>query len=145
MPSEFLLCGATGFVGDAIARRAIPRGLRLVVAGRDHMRLAALADELGVEHVPFALGDPDAVDAALARVPAVLHCAGPYTHSAAAMVNGCLRSGTHWQHEVLLGRSLVGDAIRPSYDGPGDVDQSSPEFLRCGPRSVLLVPCSHAS
>ncbi len=96
MPSEFLLYGATGFVGEAIARRAITTGLRPVVAGRDRVRVAALADELGVKHVAFALDDPDAMDAALAGVPAVLHCAGPYIHTAAAMVDGCLRSGTHY-------------------------------------------------
>ncbi len=96
MPSEFLLYGATGFVGEAIARQAIARGLRPVVAGRDPLRVAALAKTLGVEHRVFALDDPDAMDEALAEVPAVLHCAGPYIHTAAAMVDGCLRSGTHY-------------------------------------------------
>lgn len=96
MPSEFLLYGVTGFVGEAIARRAITEGLRPVVAGRDPVRVAALADELGVEHRAFALDDPDGVDASLTQVPVVLHCAGPYVHTAAAMVNGCLRSGTHY-------------------------------------------------
>ena len=96
MPSEFLLYGATGFVGEAIARRAVARGLRPVLAGRDPKRVAALADELGVEHQTFALDDPDAMDAALVEVPVVLHCAGPYIHTAAAMVNGCLRAGTHY-------------------------------------------------
>ncbi len=43
MPSKFLLYGATGFVGGAIARRAVARGLRPVVAGRDPLRVAALA------------------------------------------------------------------------------------------------------
>lgn len=96
MPSEFLLYGATGFVGEAIARRALTEGLRPVVAGRDPMRVAALADELGVEHRVFALDDRDGMGASLAEVPVVLHCAGPYVYTAAAMVDGCLRSGTHY-------------------------------------------------
>ncbi len=96
MPSEFLLYGATGFVGEAIARRAVAGGLRPVVAGRDSIRVATLAEELGVEHRAFALDDREAMDAALAEVPAVLHCAGPYIHTAAAMVDGCLRTGTHY-------------------------------------------------
>jgi len=96
MPTAFLLYGATGFVGEAIARRAVAQGLRPVLAGRNADRLAALASELGVEHRAFTLEDPQGMDAALAGVPAVLHCAGPYLHTAAAMVNGCLRTGTHY-------------------------------------------------
>lgn len=96
MPSAFLLYGVTGFVGEAIARRAVAQGLRPMVAGRSAERVAALADELGVEHRAFALDDRVAMDAALVEVTGVLHCAGPYMHTAAAMVDGCLRTGTHY-------------------------------------------------
>lgn len=96
MATEFLLYGATGFVGEAIARRAVAQGLRPVVAGRDIERVKALADELGVEYRAFALDDADAKAAALAEVPAVLNCAGPYVHTAGPMVNGALRAGTHY-------------------------------------------------
>lgn len=96
MPSDFLLYGATGFIGEAMARGAVVRGLQPVVAGRDAVRVAALASELGVEHRAFQLDDAAAMDAALGEVPAVLHCAGPYLHTAAAIVEGCLRTGTHY-------------------------------------------------
>ena len=39
MSSAFLLYGATGFVGDAIARIAIEYGLRPIHAGRDAVKL----------------------------------------------------------------------------------------------------------
>ena len=96
MPPEFLLYGATGFVGEVLARQAVAQGLRPVVAGRDRTRVEHLADELGVERRTFSLDDRNAMDAALAEVPAVLNCAGPYLHTAGAMTDGCLRTGTHY-------------------------------------------------
>ncbi len=46
MSSGFLLYGSTGFVGDAIARLAVQRGLRPVIAGRNAARVKAQAAEL---------------------------------------------------------------------------------------------------
>lgn len=96
MPSEFLLYGATGFVGEAIARQAVAEGLSPTLAGRDPIRVAARADELHVDHRAFPLDHPEALDAALAGVPLVLNCAGPFRQTAAAVVAGCLRTGTHY-------------------------------------------------
>jgi len=70
----FLLYGATGFVGEAIARLAVQSGLRPILAGRNAGHLAALASELGVEHRTFELGAN--IDASLDAVKVVLHCAG---------------------------------------------------------------------
>lgn len=35
MSSSFMLYGATGFVGDAVARMAVQDGLRPILAGRN--------------------------------------------------------------------------------------------------------------
>ena len=43
MSSTFLLYGATGFIGEAIARVAIEYGLRPILAGRDAVKLEKLA------------------------------------------------------------------------------------------------------
>ena len=96
MRSGFLLYGSTGFVGDAIARAAVQRGMRPVLAGRDAAKLRAQAAELGLPHRVFALGDADAMESALRDVAAVLHCAGPFVHTSAPMLEACLRTGTHY-------------------------------------------------
>ena len=49
MPSEFLLYGSTGFVGDAIARLAVQKGVRPILAGRNADKVKTQADELGLE------------------------------------------------------------------------------------------------
>ncbi len=93
---SFLLYGAYGYTGRLVARMAVERGKRPVLAGRNAEKLAALASELGLDHVPCALDDAAALDAALAEVPVVLHCAGPFHRTAGPMAEACLRTGTHY-------------------------------------------------
>lgn len=91
-----LLYGSTGFVGGAIAHLAVQHGLRPIIAGRDAAKIEAQATELGVEHRVFSLDDSTAMDKALKEVTVVLHCAGPYIYTSKPMVDGCLRTGTHY-------------------------------------------------
>ncbi len=109
MSFDFLLYGATGFVGSAAARMAVAQGLRPLLAGRDLARLASLADQLGVAYRVFPLDDAAAMDQALSETPVVLHCAGPYLHTFKPMVEACLRTGTHYLD--LNGEMPVYEAI----------------------------------
>lgn len=96
MNLRFLLYGANGFVGQEIAAQALRLGLQPVVAGRDAARIEALAERMGVEPRVFSLDDARAVDRSLEDVPVVLHCAGPFIYTSKQLVDGCLRSGTHY-------------------------------------------------
>ena len=94
--STFLLYGATGYTGELLAREAVRRGLRPVLAGRDAAKVAALARELDLSWLAFALDDAPRLDAALREVAFVLHCAGPFARTAAPVVAACLRTGRHY-------------------------------------------------
>jgi len=63
-----------------------------VLAGRNARAVAALAAELGCAHRAFALDDAGALRAGLAGATAVLNCAGPFSRTAAPMVDACLRA-----------------------------------------------------
>lgn len=119
----FLLYGATGFVGEAIARLAVETGLRPVLAGRDATQVAVLAAELGLEHRVFDL--TAGVDQFLENVKVVLHCAGPYIHTYKPMVEACLRTRTHYL-------DLTGEI--PVYEGIHALDFDA---VRQG---VMLLP-----
>lgn len=93
---SFLIYGAYGYTGTLIARAAVRRGLQPTLAGRNADRLRACSEEFGLPYCAFALSDEAALDAALGAVPCVLHCAGPFVDTAAPMVEGCLRTGTHY-------------------------------------------------
>ena len=44
--ARLLIYGATGYTGELIAREAVRRGLPTVLAGRNEVAVAALAQEL---------------------------------------------------------------------------------------------------
>ncbi|MEU4097697.1 saccharopine dehydrogenase NADP-binding domain-containing protein [Streptomyces sp. NPDC026673] len=92
----WLLYGATGYTGRLVAREAVARGERPVLAGRSAAALAPLAAELGLEHRVVGLGDATALREALADVDAVAHCAGPFSATALPMAEACLDTGTHY-------------------------------------------------
>ncbi len=95
--STFLLYGANGYTGRLIAREAVVRGLHPVLAGRNAEAIGALARELGLEHRIFSLDRRDAGPTVnLEGVQAVLHCAGPFAHTAKPMVDACLEARVHY-------------------------------------------------
>jgi short subunit dehydrogenase-like uncharacterized protein len=96
MPSDFLIYGATGFLGQAIARLAVTQGLRPTLAGRNEPAIRAIATELNLDHAIFRVDEPAKIDAALANVPVILNCAGPFTRTAEAIADACIRTKTHY-------------------------------------------------
>lgn len=88
-----LIYGAYGYSGNLIARSAVARGWSPIVAGRDATRVESLAGELGVEGRSF---DLSAAADHLDGVDVVLHCAGPFSATAAPMIAACLTTGTHY-------------------------------------------------
>ena len=96
MSGRYLIYGANGYTGELVAREAVRRGQRPVLAGRNASTVADLAQQLGLEHRAFGLDDPRAVDAGLEGMAAVLHCAGPFAHTFRPMADACLRVKTHY-------------------------------------------------
>lgn len=93
---SWLLYGANGYTGELIAHEAVRRGLRPILAGRSAAPVAALAARLGLEQRAFALDSPDALRRGLEGVSLVLHCAGPFSVTAAPMLEACLAARAHY-------------------------------------------------
>lgn len=111
MTDEALLYGATGYVGGLIARRASERDRPVTLAGRSRDDLAAVAGSLEADYRVFSLDDPAGIDDALADVTVVLNCVGPFSLSNRPLVEGCLRTGTHYLDiagEVPAVRTVAG-------------------------------------
>jgi short subunit dehydrogenase-like uncharacterized protein len=87
----FLIYGANGYTGELIAREAVRRGHKPILAGRNAEKLGSLANELGLESRAFPLDRPR-----LDGIEAVLHCAGPFVHTSAPMVRACIAAGAHY-------------------------------------------------
>src|SRR5271166_5407072 len=96
MSSALMIYGATGYVGEHVAREAARFGGTTVIAGRDAAKLDRVASEIGLERRLFGLDDPAAIDRALKDVAVLLNCAGPFKYTAGPLVEGCLRSRAHY-------------------------------------------------
>lgn len=94
--NSWLIYGAYGFTGELVARRAVQEGERPILAGRDPVRLQALAEELGLDWRVAALDDRPALNHALRDVQVVAHCAGPFSATSGPMVDACIDHGVHY-------------------------------------------------
>lgn len=125
MNDPVLIYGANGYTGELTARSAVEQGMRPVLAGRSEAPLAAIAGQLGLTYRIAALDDAAALNDMLKDVAVVLHCAGPFVHTAAPMVDACLRAGVHYLD--ITGEIAVFEALAARND----------EAKRAG---VMLLP-----
>lgn len=93
---NWMIYGANGYTGELIAREAQRRGLKPILAGRSRDKLEPLARELGLDVRSFALDDAAAAARGLDGVGLVLHCAGPFSATAAPMMDACLAARAHY-------------------------------------------------
>jgi saccharopine dehydrogenase (NAD+, L-lysine-forming) len=121
-PRPWMIYGANGYTGRLIAKEAVRRGQRPILAGRDRARVEPLARELSLEFRAFDLNE---AARHLEDIAAVLHCAGPFSHTSAPMVRACLESRAHYLD--ITGEIAVFEAIFRKHD----------EAIRAG---VALIP-----
>lgn len=93
---NWMIYGANGYTGELIAREAVRRGLAPVLAGRSREKVEALARELGLEARAFGLDDAEQLAGQIEGHALVLHCAGPFSATAAPMMEACLRGRAHY-------------------------------------------------
>ncbi len=92
----WMIYGANGYTGELIAREAVRRGEKPLLAGRSLAKVQPLASELGLEARAFALEDVAQAAAHLKDCRLVMHCAGPFSVTARPMMQACLRAGVHY-------------------------------------------------
>jgi short subunit dehydrogenase-like uncharacterized protein len=100
---DVVVYGASGFAGRQVVRylAAHPQrpSLRWALAGRDPGKLEAARDAAGGDTPAVLVGDatdPSAIDAIASRARVVLNTAGPFALYGDAMVDACVRFGTHY-------------------------------------------------
>lgn len=92
--STLLIYGATGYTGRMAAVRAKMLGLNFEIAGHNHDRLASLAKQLDV---PFRVFACDAqVEHSLNGISVLLNFAGPFAHTADALMRACIKVGSDY-------------------------------------------------
>ncbi len=96
MKPRLVVYGANGYTGRLIAQAAAERGLAPVLAGRSREAVATLAAGLGCESRAFDLSDPAGIARGLEGCGVVIHCAGPFSATAAPMMAACVAARVHY-------------------------------------------------
>ncbi|GMU43800.1 MAG: saccharopine dehydrogenase [Lysobacterales bacterium] len=91
-----MVYGAYGYTGRLVLQKAVAAGLKPVVAGRNGARTESVALEFGLPHRSFALENTEGLRRGLDGMRALLHCAGPFSTTAAPMIAACLQVGCHY-------------------------------------------------
>jgi short subunit dehydrogenase-like uncharacterized protein len=94
--NNILIYGAYGYTGRLIVDQLLAMGIRPIVAGRDAAKTKAHADEKGLEHMVLDINDAKSLVDFLSKGKVVIHCAGPFIHTAKQMISACLETGTHY-------------------------------------------------
>ena len=87
---KWALFGATGVTGQLILARAIARGLRPTLAGRDAAALERLAAPHGLATAVASLDDAAALRGALRDHRLILNAAGPYSITSRPLIDAAL-------------------------------------------------------
>ena len=93
---DFLIYGANGYTGRLIARMAVERGMRPLLAGRNASALKEMSKQLKLPYEVCSLEDTRALNDLVLSVKVVLHCAGPFEDTALPMVRACIKNKTHY-------------------------------------------------
>lgn len=133
MTRTCLVTGATGGIGAAVVRRMLTAGDRVIVAGRDQRRLAAMAETVAgspghVEILVADLGRPQAMAEAIGerlprRLDVLVHSAGTVE---LAPIAGC--TPRMWQ-----------DMLAVNLAGPAELTRLALPALRAATGQVVLV------
>lgn len=94
--NKILIYGAYGYTGRLIVDEAIFYGYKPTLAGRDEEKIETLASEKGLPAIALSLDNNDELTEVLVHHDLVIHCAGPFIHTAKQMALACLEAKTHY-------------------------------------------------
>jgi short subunit dehydrogenase-like uncharacterized protein len=94
--STIILYGSYGYTGKLIANECKSKNLTVVLAGRNKEALQKQSEETGYPFEVIDVSETVALKNLLAKGRLVIHCAGPFRHTAKAMVDACLETKTHY-------------------------------------------------
>lgn len=108
--NNLLIYGAYGYTGRLIVEECLKHGIKPIIAGRNPEKAMKFANQHDLEYDVFEVSDRDKLEAWLQRGDVVIHCGGPFIHTAKNMVLGCLATQTHYLD--ITGEFQVFDLVK---------------------------------
>ncbi len=95
MKDKVIVYGCYGYTGRLVVDELIALGIAPVLSGRNSEKVNALGAELNLD-ARSAVLEATELDALLKDAKVMVHCAGPFIHTAKAMMEACIRNGVHY-------------------------------------------------
>lgn len=96
MNKPVLLYGSYGYTGRLIAEECRRLNIPVILSGRNKLQLAEQSRLIGYPYEVCEIHQNDALRKLLSKVSLVIHCAGPFRHTAGQMVKACLDANAHY-------------------------------------------------
>lgn len=105
-PNLIVVYGSYGYTGTLIVERCKKKNLQVVLAGRNQDALARQSQATGYAYQVVDSDDVGGLRKLLEPATVVIHCGGPFKHTAATMAEACLQTHTHYtditgEHQVF--------------------------------------------
>lgn len=111
MRTHILLYGSYGYTGQLIANECKAKNLSVILVGRNRQALQKQSEATGYPFEVAEINESEKLKKLLREVDLVIHCGGPFRHTAKAMAEACLETKTHYTDitgEYLVFESLAG-------------------------------------
>lgn len=111
MRTQILLYGSYGYTGQLIASECKAKNLSVILAGRNREALQKQSEVTGYQFEVVEIHETEKLKNLLGKVEVVIHCGGPFRHTAKAMAEACLETKTHYTDitgEYLVFEMLAG-------------------------------------
>lgn len=93
---QIVIYGSYGYTGKLIVALCRQKNLDVVLAGRNAESLAAQSRESGYPYHVLDINDREGLTKLLQPAAVVIHCGGPFKHTASIMAEICLATQTHY-------------------------------------------------
>ncbi len=94
--NKIIIYGSYGYTGKLIVEECKRKKLDAILSGRNKTELEKQSEESGFPFEAVSIDDPEGLEKLVAQGKLVLHCAGPFQHTANAMATACLKAGVHY-------------------------------------------------
>jgi short subunit dehydrogenase-like uncharacterized protein len=110
--SLIVVYGSYGYTGKLIVNECRSKNLNVTLAGRNEDSLKKQSQQSGYPYKVVASDDLEGLKKLLEPAAVVIHCGGPFRHTAKTMSDACLATNTHYtditgEYQVFESLSLL--------------------------------------
>ncbi len=91
-----LVYGSYGYTGELIVQEALANGIQPILSGRNEAKLKAQANKHKLDYHTISMDELGKLEKLLEQVELVIHCGGPFIHTAELMAKACIKTKTHY-------------------------------------------------